>query len=352
MTLTQEDALGILCRRNVLMKGHFVLTSGRHSDAFVNLKLGLYPFPADLLTMANAMTELATGLKPDGFISPVIGGAALCNLVAQRYRESVLSRAPSLYADKPFAGPYAIKRGFDKLIRGRRVLVVNDNGSLERSRETIKAVHACDGNVVGIGYLFDADKPTFHRVAPCVLGLSGADEIDWTRPSSIAEFAEKIANTFDRDIDVVVGPGVHGALLAQQVASQICRRGNADVVCAFAEQDAEDQLFIPDAFRPMIKGRRYCIVEDVVTTGKSIGRVADLIRVCGGDVAGALAICVRGSATAETLGIPLLRALVEMRTLESWEAPECPLCRDHAPVNTDAGHGNDFLAKRARTAQP
>jgi len=32
--------------------------------------------------------------------------------------------------------------------------------------------------------------------------------------------------------------------------------------------------------------------------------------------------------------------------LESWDADECELCKKGIPINTEVGHGKQFLEKR------
>ena len=44
---------------------------------------------------------------------------------------------------------------------------------------------------------------------------------------------------------------------------------------------------------------------------------------------------------------PIFDQLVKLH-LEQWPESECELCQGNIPVNTDIGHGKDFLAKKGK----
>jgi len=89
------------------------------------------------------------------------------------------------------------------------------------------------------------------------------------------------------------------------------------------------------------------VVEDLTTTGGSIKKVVDVARAAGGEVIGAIAIVNRGGVSKSDVGNPgIFIALVELH-LESWDEDACDLCKKGIPVNTDIGHGREFVAKNA-----
>lgn len=45
--------------------------------------------------------------------------------------------------------------------------------------------------------------------------------------------------------------------------------------------------------------------------------------------------------TSEMMGVPF-SSLAELK-VETYEAQDCPLCRDNVPINTKVGHGKKFL---------
>jgi orotate phosphoribosyltransferase len=85
------------------------------------------------------------------------------------------------------------------------------------------------------------------------------------------------------------------------------------------------------------------VVEDVLNTGGSVRQAVAAVRAAGGEVVAVAALCNRGGVTAADLGVPAVVALVEL-SLDSWDAPACPLCRDGVPIDTRIGKGREFLS--------
>jgi orotate phosphoribosyltransferase len=77
-------------------------------------------------------------------------------------------------------------------------------------------------------------------------------------------------------------------------------------------------------------GARVLVVEDVVTTGGSVGEVIDLVRAAGGYVVGVVSIIDRGGDKKFAAPFwPLLTLEVE-----SWEPDACVPCADEVPVTS------------------
>jgi orotate phosphoribosyltransferase len=49
--------------------------------------------------------------------------------------------------------------------------------------------------------------------------------------------------------------------------------------------------------------------------------------------------------TAEQVETPRLESLVKVE-LDSWTEEDCDLCKRNIPINTEVGHGKDFLARK------
>jgi hypothetical protein len=47
------------------------------------------------------------------------------------------------------------------------------------------------------------------------------------------------------------------------------------------------------------------------------------------------------------VGAPRFEALVNV-VLDSWEEGECDLCKRGIPINTDVGHGREYLKKKGQ----
>lgn len=89
-------------------------------------------------------------------------------------------------------------------------------------------------------------------------------------------------------------------------------------------------------FKKAVAGKRVVVVEDITTTGDSMGVTAALAKEAGGIIVGAACIWNRGGITAESLSIPKFHALVT-ESIPSWHAGEHPEW-GRWPIVSDVGH--------------
>ncbi len=171
----------------------------------------------------------------------------------------------------------------------------------------------------------------------------------FAHPVQIEKIGRAMAEKFvDENIEVVIGPVVGGALLAQWTAWHLTKLCGREVLAVFAdkgEKDADGDTFvIKRGYDALIKGKRTLLVEDVLTTGGSVRKVVAIARQHEAIIAGVCALCNRGGVTSTDIGdVPRLESLVSV-TLETFEADHCPLCKAGKPVNIKLGKGKDFLA--------
>ncbi len=122
------------------------------------------------------------------------------------------------------------------------------------------------------------------------------------------------------DIDLVAAPAVGGLIIGFAVAQAL------GVKFIFSEREQGKMVF-RRAFE-VPENAKVLVVEDVVTTGGSVGEVIDLVRAGGGEVVGVVSLIDRGGEKKfDAPYWPLLRLEVE-----SWEPSECGLCAAGTPV--------------------
>ncbi len=170
----------------------------------------------------------------------------------------------------------------------------------------------------------------------------------------MSKLCKGIAEKFkDKNVEAVVGPETGGIILSQWVAYHLSEMTGKEVLGVYADKDhslPKDepvQFIIKRGYDESIKGKRTLVVEDLVTTGGSIKKVVAEAQRVGAEVVGAVALVNRGNVTREMAGNP--PEFISMLTvdLEQWPAETCELCAGNIPVNTDVGHGKDYLAKKA-----
>jgi orotate phosphoribosyltransferase len=146
MTVLEPDALlAELEARGAILSGHFRLSSGRHSNRFVQ-KFRILEDPA-LLEVATA-SLLAAMPAPD--VSCVVSAAVGGIVLGYECGRQLGTRA--IFVEKE-AGVAALRRGF-AIEPGERVLVVEDVVTTGLSiREVIEVVQARGGVVAAVGVL-------------------------------------------------------------------------------------------------------------------------------------------------------------------------------------------------------
>ncbi len=115
--LTPETLLDELHARGALLDGHFHLTSGRHSNRFVQ-KFRFLEDPALLEGIVASLLQKIPGLDVTCVVSAAVGGIVLGYEVARQLD----TRA--IFVEKE-AGTARFRRGF-RVAPGERVLVVED----------------------------------------------------------------------------------------------------------------------------------------------------------------------------------------------------------------------------------
>ena len=145
--MTENEILEVFRRNSALLEGHFILSSGLHSDRYIQCALVLqHPRVAEQLG-----SELAAKLRDLGasvVAAPALGGI----LVAHEVARALGVRA--VFTERQ-EGVMTLRRGFS-LSAGEPTLVVEDVLTTGLStRETIQCVEQAGGKVVGAGALID-----------------------------------------------------------------------------------------------------------------------------------------------------------------------------------------------------
>lgn len=143
----QEKVLEIFEKSNALLKGHFLLSSGLHSDIYFE-KFQVLQYPAHVETLCGLLAKRFENDKIDVVVGPTTGGI----IISYQVGKTLGTRA--IFAETE-DGNRVFKRGF-KLAQGERTLVVDDvmttGGSV---KEVIDLVEKHRGEIVGIGLLLD-----------------------------------------------------------------------------------------------------------------------------------------------------------------------------------------------------
>ena len=156
--MTDKDVLKLFEQHGALLKGHFKLSSGLHSEKYLQCALVLqYPDVAEALS--KELIEKFSGKKIDVVIGPALGGITLAYEVARA------AKARGVFAER-LEGKMTLRRGFS-IARGEKVLVIEDVVTTGLStKEVIDVVKARGGVVIGIGCVIDRSAAAIDLGAP------------------------------------------------------------------------------------------------------------------------------------------------------------------------------------------
>ena len=147
MSRDQQILTQMLEESGALRRGHFLLSSGLHSSAYVQCAL-LLEDPVRARKVGQDLAELLRQFHPDSVLSPALGGVIIGHEVAAGLG------VPFRFTERK-GEEMGLRRGFN-LRQGERVVIVEDVVTTGRSTlETASLATARGARVVAIGSIID-----------------------------------------------------------------------------------------------------------------------------------------------------------------------------------------------------
>jgi len=145
--LTPQEVLDIFADAGGLLKGHFLLTSGLHSDTYLE-KFQVLQHPKHTERLCAELARRFADEGVDVVVGPVTGGIILAYEVARQLG------ARAIFTERE-DGVMCLRRGF-AINPGEKVLVVEDivttGGSV---KEVLAVLEKTPGQIAGVGLLID-----------------------------------------------------------------------------------------------------------------------------------------------------------------------------------------------------
>ena len=150
--MDEAEILEALEQRGAVLRGHFRLSSGRHSDVFVQ-KFRVFEDPLLTRTLGEQMAQMFEEDPFDTVASPAVGAIVL------GYSVALASAARMIFSERE-GEAMTFRRGFN-LAPAERVLVVEDVVTTGGSaREVVDLVRAAGATPIGAAVLLDRSDPS------------------------------------------------------------------------------------------------------------------------------------------------------------------------------------------------
>lgn len=168
-----EETRTLLEQAGALKRGHFVLSSGLHSDRYCQCA-ALFEQPEYAERVARLMKQLLPpALGVDVVLSPALGG------VLWGYELSRVLGIRNVFAERPPGGAFELKRGF-AIAPGERVLLAEDvvttGGSVS---ELLPMVESAGAQAVGFAVIADRSRGSFKPRETPLFALTTLDFETW-----------------------------------------------------------------------------------------------------------------------------------------------------------------------------
>lgn len=148
--MTPEQVLNEFKKAGALLEGHFILSSGLHSDVFLQKAL-VFQDAKRTAKLCKALAEKVRAEVKVAFtaiVSPAVGG------IVPGYEMGRQLGLPAMYVERQ-DGKFQLRRGF-RLEKDQPVLMVEDIVTTGlSSRECLDAIRAAGGNPVAAACLID-----------------------------------------------------------------------------------------------------------------------------------------------------------------------------------------------------
>jgi len=145
--MNSEEYIKIFKDSGALLDGHFILTSGRHSNSYFQCAK-LLQYPKYLELFSKNIADHFKENEIDLVVSPAIGGIVLGTEVGR------LLRKRTVFAER-VDGEMKLRRGFE-IKTNEKILIVEDvittGGSV---KEVMSLVQSFGADIIGVGVIVD-----------------------------------------------------------------------------------------------------------------------------------------------------------------------------------------------------
>ena len=154
-----DRIIELLKESGALLEGHFLLSSGRHSDRYFQCaKLLQYPDKAREV-FEQAVNEIKTDIKSGKLKVDIVAGPAMGGIITA-YEVARQLGFPAIFTERDESGKMVLRRGFE-IQEGQNILIVEDVVTTGKSSlECAMALEAAGGKISSLSCVVDRRSGT------------------------------------------------------------------------------------------------------------------------------------------------------------------------------------------------
>jgi orotate phosphoribosyltransferase len=153
-----KDVMSILKNVGAIVEdSHFVGTSGRHMPAYIN-KDALTSHPEYTSKIGKLFAEKFKNKNIEVVVAPAVAGIPLSQWTAYHLGKIYKKEVLAVFTEKTLENEQIFKRGYDTLVKNKRVLVVEDITTTGSSiKKVISSVKKVGGKIIAASVMINRD---------------------------------------------------------------------------------------------------------------------------------------------------------------------------------------------------
>ena len=153
-----NEVIKILTKVGAIIKdSHFVGTSELHFDTYIN-KDALFPHTEEVSKICKIFAKKYQDKNIEVVAAPALGGIILSQWVAHHLTNLTDKEVLSVFTEKTADKNQIFTRDYDTYVRGKRVLVIEDNVTTGGSvMKVVNAIKNAGGEIAGVCVMVNRD---------------------------------------------------------------------------------------------------------------------------------------------------------------------------------------------------
>lgn len=162
MEFRKDSLIELFKRYNAILEGHFLLSSGLHSDRYLQCALILqYPDLAEkiaILLFEEIRKQFSFWQEINVVVSPSLGGIIIGQELARVIKTFSNKQVRAIFTERDDNGNMVLRRGFEIFCEDKIIVVEDVVTTGKSTKEVIDVVKTFSNNILAICSIFNRAK--------------------------------------------------------------------------------------------------------------------------------------------------------------------------------------------------